>query len=151
MTSADLSRPQNAITALPESWRSGIVAATVDQETVTGWLELDLNRQLRFEPGIVVLTDRQLLAKALSDSQWQSWDIQAKMVLEHRDRAGVGTLDLLQENGLLARFVIPRLPGAVTTVRHARKPSMHRLRHGHCSVCGALPNPTRGACWRVFC
>ena len=104
MTSADLSRPQNAITAMPESWRSEIVAATADQETVIGWIELDLNLSLRFEPGIIVLTDRQLLAKSLSDSEWQRWEIQTNLVLKHRDRAGVGTLDLLNKNGLLARW-----------------------------------------------
>ena len=37
-------------------------------------LELDLNPQLRFARGIVVLTNRKLLAKAAGDAAWQSWE-----------------------------------------------------------------------------
>ncbi len=104
MTSADLSSSPSAATVLPDPWRSEIVAALGEGESVIACLELDLNLQLRFTQGIVVLTDRKLLAKAAGDAAWQSWEFHPGLQLEHRDHAGVGTLDLRDQNGLLARW-----------------------------------------------
>ncbi len=104
MTPADLSSSPSAATVLPDPWRSEIVAALGAGETVIACLELDLNVQLRFDHGVVVLTDHRLLAKAAGDAAWQHWDLRPGLQLEHRDHAGVGTLDLRDENGLLARW-----------------------------------------------
>lgn len=104
MTTADLSSPPSAATVLPDPWRSEIVAALGAGESVTACLELDLNVRLRFEQGVVVLTNRRLLAKATGDAAWQCWEFRPGLQLGHRDHAGVGTLDLRDENGLLARW-----------------------------------------------
>jgi ATP-binding cassette subfamily B protein len=104
MTSADPSRPPIAATAMPDSWRGEIVVAVGERENVIACLELDLNLRLRFDRGIIVLTDRRLLAKAPGDPDWKSWDFRADLVLQHRDHAGVGTLDLRDASGLLARW-----------------------------------------------
>jgi ATP-binding cassette subfamily B protein len=104
MTSADLASSPSAATVLPDPWRSEIVAALGDGESVIASLELDLNLQLRFDQGVVVLTDRGLLAKAAGDAAWRRWEFRPGLQLEHRDQAGVGTLDLRDENGLLARW-----------------------------------------------
>ena len=74
MTSADLSSSPTAATVLPDPWRSEIVAALGAGESVIACLELDLNLRLRFDQGIVVLTDRHLLAKAPGDPEWQRWE-----------------------------------------------------------------------------
>ena len=63
MPPATHSRSPSAATVLPESWRSEIVAALAEGESVIACLELDLTLHLRFDSGIVVLTDRQWLAK----------------------------------------------------------------------------------------
>ena len=60
--------------------------------------------QLRFEHGIVVLTDRQLLAKSPGEKEWQRWELRPGLTLKHRDHSGVGTLDLQDAKGLLARW-----------------------------------------------
>ncbi|MCX6876594.1 MAG: ABC transporter ATP-binding protein [Verrucomicrobia bacterium] len=73
-------------------------------ETVIASLDLDLDLRLNFGAGIVVLTDRQLLAKALGEADWQRWEFRPGLVLEHRDHAGLGTLELRDQNGLLARW-----------------------------------------------
>ena len=104
MMSADLSRSPSAATVLPEPWRSDVVAALAEGETVVASLELDLTLFLRFASGIVVLTDRQWLAKTPGEPNWQHWKLRPGMTLQHRDHAGVGTLELLDENGLLARW-----------------------------------------------
>ena len=68
------------------------------------YLELDLDLRLHFGAAIVVLTDRQLLAKAKGEADWQCWEFRPGLVLEHHDHAGLGTLELLDANGLLARW-----------------------------------------------
>ncbi len=104
MTPADLSSSPSAATVLPDKWRSEIVAVLGEGESVISCLELDLNLQLRFDQGLVVLTDRKLLARAAGDTTWQQWEFRPGLQLEHRDYAGVGTLDLRDETGLLARW-----------------------------------------------
>jgi len=103
MTPAGIPSPQAATTVVPEPWRGEISSATAG-DTVVACLELDLNHQLRFEQGIVVLTEKRLLAKAPGENQWRSWAFHPGLVLAHRDHAGVGTMDLCDENGLLARW-----------------------------------------------
>ncbi len=104
MMLADLSSSPSAATVLPEKWRGEIVSVLGAGESVIACLELDLNLQLRFDQGVVILTDRKLLAKAAGDTQWRSWVFHPGLVLAHRDHAGVGTMDLCDENGLLARW-----------------------------------------------
>jgi ATP-binding cassette subfamily B protein len=104
MSPAGHSSPPSAATVISDKWRSEIVAMLRAGEAVVACLELDLNMQLRFDEGIVVLTDRMLLAKAADDLVWQSWEFRPGLQLEHRDHAGVGTMDLHDENGLLARW-----------------------------------------------
>jgi ATP-binding cassette subfamily B protein len=104
MTSAGIPSPQAATTVVPEPWRDELAAATSPGDNAIACLELDLNLRLRFEPGVVVLTGKRLLAKAPGDSQWRSWEFHPGLVLAHRDHAGVGTMDLCDENGLLARW-----------------------------------------------
>jgi ATP-binding cassette subfamily B protein len=104
MSSADHSSPPSAATVISDKWRAEIVAMLEAGEAVVACLELDLNMQLRFDEGIVLLTDRKLLAKAAGETRWTSWEFRQGMQLEHRDHAGVGTMDLCDENGLLARW-----------------------------------------------
>jgi ATP-binding cassette, subfamily B, bacterial len=104
MTSVDLTSPPSSSTALSDKWRSEIVAALGTGESVIACLELDLNLQLRFDQGIVVLTNRRLLAKAARETQWKSWEFHPGLMLARRDHAGVGTIDLCDGNGLLARW-----------------------------------------------
>jgi ATP-binding cassette, subfamily B, bacterial len=81
-----------------------MIAVLGEGESVIAWLELDLTLQLRFEPGVVVLTDRGLLAKAAGDLEWRRWEFRSGLKLEHRDQAGVGTLDLRDDTCLVARW-----------------------------------------------
>ena len=104
MSPADHPSSPSAATVLPDPWRSEIVAALGEAESVIACLELDLDLQLRFDRGIVVLTNRRLLAKVAGGTQWRSWEFHPGLMLARRDHAGVGTMDLCDENGLLARW-----------------------------------------------
>ena len=102
MTTAGPKISPSATTALPDPWRGEISAMLAPGESIVTSLELDLTLRLRFGRGVVVLTERQLLAKDPDGSGWRRWDLGAGLVLEHRDHAGIGTLRLLDANGLQA-------------------------------------------------
>ena len=59
---------------------------------------------MRFSKGEVVLTDRQLLARATPQSPWQAWPLAPDLVLRQTDHAGVGTLELHDAQRRLARW-----------------------------------------------
>nr|WP_246591049.1 ABC transporter ATP-binding protein [Georgfuchsia toluolica] len=78
------------------------------------WLETDLDAQLHFRPGVIVLTGARLLACDAS-GQWQSWPLSTDLALRHLDHAGVGTLALEDATGRLSawRFTLGQNVDAV--------------------------------------
>ena len=78
------------------------------QENVLAPLEVDLDSQLRFASGLLVLTNRRLLAWDPATGNWTEWDLQAEMSMQISDQAGVGALELLNAQGRLAiwRFTL---------------------------------------------
>jgi len=59
-------------------------------------LELDLDANLRFRPGKLLLTERKIVADGAS------WPLSPDLRLEHHDHAGVGALELHDAHGKLA-------------------------------------------------
>ncbi len=88
--------------ALPAHWAAEVEAQLSAGEKTQAWLEIDLDARLQFAPGLVVVSDRRLLARAPGENTWRSWPLQAGLSLNHVDHAGVGTLELLDTNGRLA-------------------------------------------------
>ena len=72
-------------------------------ENVLASLAVDLDTQLRFQHGWLVLTDRRLLARQ-SDNTWQEWPLSPDLQLLHTDYAGVGTLALHNPQKQLAKW-----------------------------------------------
>ena len=68
------------------------------------WLETDLNAQLHFASGFIVVTSKRLLASTDREGVWQGWLYGQGMRLVRYDHSGVGSLELLDENSLLARW-----------------------------------------------
>src|SRR3989338_141912 len=66
----------------------------VSGENVLTRLTVDLNAQLHFSDGAVVLTDHHLHARASAQGAWQSWPLSPDLSLSHHDHAGVATLTL---------------------------------------------------------
>jgi ATP-binding cassette subfamily B protein len=80
-------------------------------ENVLASLAVDLDTQLRFQHGWLVLTDRRLLARKSnnhsdnpSDNTWQEWPLSPDLQLLHTDYAGVGTLALHNPQKQLAKW-----------------------------------------------
>jgi ATP-binding cassette subfamily B protein len=59
---------------------------------------------LHFTKGILVVTERRLLAKSPGDTEWRDWPYRAGLQLRHHDHAGIGHLELVDEHALLAAW-----------------------------------------------
>ena len=103
---------------LPPAWVAALEPALQPGESLLAWVETDLDAQLHFRPGMIVLTDARLLACDTSrqgQRDWQTWPLLAGLTLRHFDHAGVGTLELDNATGRLAswRFTLGRNVDAV--------------------------------------
>ena len=99
-------RPESLLTAsplaLPEHWQSQVDALWVDGEKLVAWLEIDLDAQLRYAPGLIVLSNQRLLARTADSSEWQSHPFRAGLELTRHDHSGVGSLELIDARSRLA-------------------------------------------------
>ncbi|MFD1709501.1 ABC transporter ATP-binding protein [Ottowia sp. GY511] len=84
-------------------------------ENVLGVLEVDLDAQLRFGSGAVLITNQRLISRFPDETGWQSWDLRPGLTLSHTDHAGVGALALRDSDGQLAvwRFTLGQNPAAL--------------------------------------
>ncbi|MDO9315769.1 MAG: ABC transporter ATP-binding protein [Burkholderiaceae bacterium] len=113
---------------------------------------VDLSEQLRFISGELVLTDRRLLARMLpadptrgDDPAWMSWRLDGpaadRLRLRHTDHAGVGALELHDDQRRLAiwRFTLTQNVHALRLVtlfelQQARRPWRAGAGTGHATV-----------------
>ena len=103
MTSVSL-LPDRAAGTLPEQWRDAVQKRLAAGENVVTWITVDLDAQHHFSDGIVVLTERRILARAAGEHDWRDWPFQPGMTLEHNDHAGVGHLELMMPEQRLAAW-----------------------------------------------
>lgn len=110
----------DAISMLPPVWASQVESHLTNEETILAWLEIDLDSQLHFSSGIVVVTDRRLIAKMAEEEIWHEWKYQQGLVLTCRDHAGVGNLELFDAQARLAYwcYTLGRDTGANRLVAH---------------------------------
>jgi ATP-binding cassette subfamily B protein len=109
--------------AVPEHWQNDIAKKLASGENVLSSVEVDLDARLRFRKGLVVVTDSRLLARAPGEAEWREWTYRPGMRLAHHDHAGVGHLELLDEQGLLAswRFTLGQNLHAIRVLDHFRE------------------------------
>lgn len=91
-------------TPVPASWQAELMNELKDHGEIDSCLELNLDAQLRFKNGLIVVTDRGLLAKAPGEAAWKVWVYRPGLALRHQDHAGVGTLELVDTTGRLAHW-----------------------------------------------
>ena len=103
MTTEQLSST-SSLPELPILWRSEIQAQLSNGENVASALEVDLDHQLHFSKGIIVVTERGILARAPGQQDWKNWSYRSGLALQHHDHAGVGHLELVDDSGLLAAW-----------------------------------------------
>ncbi len=95
-------------------WGAEMRAVLAPDENVQAAFEVDLTPDLRFAPGLLVLTERRLLARA-GDAPAQEWTLAPGMTLRLLDHGGVGTVELHDADRRLAlwRFTLGRHPQAL--------------------------------------
>ena len=96
------------LTSLPapvaEAWLAEVESKLSPGENVLSSVEVDLDARLRFTKGIIVVTEKRLLARSPGDSDWKSWSFRPGLRLAHHDHAGVGHLELFDDHGRLAAW-----------------------------------------------
>jgi hypothetical protein len=126
----------------PVIWRDALVSQLAPSERVLASMPLDLDTHLHFVTGILVVTNRRLLARQHAESDWQGWDYRVGLVLHRRDHAGVGSLDLDDADGRLASWhytlahntAAQRLQAEFDVVMAAAMSGEEAVRH-HLAVC----------------
>src|SRR5262245_8606555 len=87
-----LNHPERPWQTLSQHSRDEIAGQIGPGETLLAWFEPDLDSRLHYSPGLVVLTDRRVLARdGAASSGWQSWGLEADVRLVSEESAGVGT------------------------------------------------------------
>jgi len=114
---------------LPSAWAAQIESQLSDEERVLAWLETDLDAQLHFTPGVVVVTNRRLLARTGKDEIWQDWTYRRGLALVRHDHSGVGSLELLDTNSPLSRwrYTLGRDVAAGRLIYHFTQQLGHQL------------------------
>ncbi|MFL6673525.1 MAG: ABC transporter, partial [Massilia sp.] len=125
MTTQQLVPPSSLAVAssfLPEHWQAEVEKKLAAGENVLSSVEVDLDAKLRFTKGLLVVTNRRLLARAPHETEWREWPYQAGLALRHHDHAGVGHLELVDQHGLLAawRFTLGQNLQAIRVVDQFR-------------------------------
>ena len=100
----DQANAGEATKVLPDIWRAELEPKLPTDSSVLDWVEVDLDAKLHFGRGIVALTSDRLFAKAPGETAWQEWALQAGLRLRHFDHAGVGTLELVDQEGCLGSW-----------------------------------------------
>jgi ATP-binding cassette subfamily B protein len=121
MTTQQLATPTSlAIAAgfLPDNWQDDVRKQLAPGENALTSVEVDLDAKLRFTKGILVVTNRRLLSRAPGETTWRDWSFQPGLALRHHDHAGVGHLELVDAQGLLAgwRFTLGQNLHAIRVV-----------------------------------
>lgn len=160
--------------SLPTPWQTALTAQLQEQERPIALFRPDLNRRLRFVGGLVILTDRRLLALASEQdvppageseeldseetpSRWESWTVGPDDELRTHEAGGVGVLEFLGVDRRLGvwRYTAGkaaeanRLVRAFASVRAARRETPvgveRDLAAAVCPRCGGMLDRD-GAC-----
>lgn len=98
---------------IPSIWRQQLESQLTPGESAIASFEPDLDANLRFSQGLVVLTDRRVLSMTLGQNvagtaeqrpHWQFWYLRDVANLRHRESSGMGTLELIGHNALEATW-----------------------------------------------
>jgi ATP-binding cassette subfamily B protein len=141
---------------LPSGWSNAAMALLESDEQVLAWLEPDLDDKLYFATGAIVLTARRLLSRAPNAQDWLVWNISATHSLQHRDHAGVGTIELFSDGQRLAiwRHTLGMAPAvgrltdsfAVVQQKLADPDAVVAVDAASCPTCGTPYAPDQDEC-----
>ncbi|MBU0593880.1 MAG: ABC transporter ATP-binding protein/permease [Gammaproteobacteria bacterium] len=132
----------SSVQNLPASTRAEVESQLSGNEEILAWMEVDLDARLHFSPGLLIATNRRLLARSPSETTWQDWPYRGDLVLLHHDHAGVGTLELHDDQGRLAcwRYTLLHNVAALRLIEHFEQQLESHVSGHH------APPPEEGVC-----
>jgi ATP-binding cassette subfamily B protein len=144
-----------SLTELPDRWRTEI-PALAPEENVVGALEVDLDSRLHFNKGLVLLTERRIMARAPGETVWRDWTYRRGMSLKLHDHAGVGHLELVDDTQRLAawRFTLGQNLLAIRLSEnfarlldaHVYGKPLQQVEQNACPTCKAPLEPDQEEC-----
>ena len=146
----------DALGMLPVGWQDGVRIRLGPGEALLGWFEPDLDQRLRYAHGLVVVTDRQVLAAEEGGLHWQAWPLEAGADLRVSDDGAAGTLELLGPDARLGHWRFTAGSGAGAQRLVQRLADLRARRSGKppapsaavCPSCGEPMSPDEGRCPR---
>ena len=155
MTTSPITIANSALN-LPDKWSRELNLQLMQDEMVINVVETDLDAKLRFEEGLIVITNQRVLSKAPDQAAWQTWNYAAGLQMRHHDHAGVGHLELLDDRQLLAHWrftlrqnlLVIRLMEAFREKLEERltgKPT-EKVEQNICPSCKAILDPDQEEC-----
>ncbi len=133
--------------AFPDAWQADLRAQLAEAETVLAWAEQDLDLQLCFGKGMLVLTAQRLLTKRAGEVEWQTHLLRDGLRLQQHDHAGVASLELFDaaariaqwrytlNHGPAAQHLIERFALQLDSLRSGQP--VPEPEHAHCPKCKA--------------
>jgi ATP-binding cassette subfamily B protein len=145
-----------SLTELPDRWRTEIPALLAPEENVLSALEVDLDSRLHFSKGLILLTERRIMARAPGETVWRDWTYRRGMALKLHDHAGVGHLELVDESQRLAawRFTLGQNLLAIRLQEnfarlheaHVDGKPLQQVEQNACPTCKAPLEPDQEEC-----
>ncbi len=90
---------------MPEMWRLIVQPQLGEAEQVHAWLEINLDARLHFVEHLLVITNQRLLyCDAVQQHVVTEYRYQTGFKLHHQDHAGVGNIELFDENVRIAHW-----------------------------------------------
>jgi ATP-binding cassette subfamily B protein len=98
---------------LPDAWRRTALEQLESGEVIHAWFTPDLAAPLHYAAGLVLLTDRRVLAAEapaataageMTQARWNSWPLASVANVRAKERSGLGTLELLGSDSRLAHW-----------------------------------------------
>lgn len=129
---------------MPADWRDALADQLAPEETIEAWLTLDLDPQLQYANGLLVLTRHHLWAREASDADWRNWPHQATLTLQPHDHAGVGSLALFNGDTRLAlwRYTLEQMAAAQRlATRYTQRNSATPHAGTEADICPACQTP----------
>ena len=81
---------------LPTAWAAEMKSLLAPDERALAWLEPDLDSKGFFAPGLLFLTPTRLVSRESMAHDWAVFPLTSTQTLQHRDHAGVGTIELFE-------------------------------------------------------
>jgi len=131
---------------LPTAWAAEMKSLLAPDEKVLAWLEPDLDSKGFFAPGLLFLTPTRLVSRESMVHDWAVFPLTSTQTLQHRDHAGVGTIELFDEALRLAVWrhtlgmapAVGRLSEIFTQLKQKLADPLHAptARAASCPTCG---------------